>query len=129
MVRELGARIVTGVDPFTAEAYAARTGSAAETHSFADIAAGSMTGRRFSLIVCSFALHLCEISRLPALLYQLGQMSDSLLILTPHKRPQIQREWGWEQIGENILDRVRVRMYRRLSPIDFNPGICASLPG
>ncbi|HEX5245265.1 MAG TPA: class I SAM-dependent methyltransferase, partial [Tepidisphaeraceae bacterium] len=69
---------IAGVDPFTAAAYAQRTGKAAEKFDFAQIAAGALEGRRYSLIVCSFALHLCEPSRLPALAYRLAQISDAL---------------------------------------------------
>lgn len=103
---------VTGIDPFTAAAYEKRTGKAAEQFDFAQIAAGALEGRRYSLIVCSFALHLCEQSRLPALAYRLAQISDAMLILTPHKRPHVQREWGWELVGEFVRHRVRVRFYR-----------------
>lgn len=107
---------ITGIDPFTAAAYAQRTGKGAEQFDFAQIAAGALEGRRYSLIVCSFALHLCEPSRLPALAYRLAQISHALLILTPHKRPQIDREWGWELVGEFVRHRVRARFYRAMTP-------------
>ncbi len=112
-LRELGARTIVGVDPFTADAYAGRTGAKAERWTFAEIAAGAMGDRRFSLIVCSFALHLCEASRLPALAYQLGRLGDNLLILTPHKRPEIRVQWGWDKAGEELFERVRTRWYLR----------------
>ena len=111
-LRALGAAQIHGIDPYTADAYQLRTGAAAERLSFADIAAGALAGRRYSLIVCSFALHLCEPSRLPALAYQLGRVSDGLLILTPHKKPEIRPEWGWELAGESLAERVRSRWYR-----------------
>lgn len=108
----LGATEIGGVDPFTQEAYLARTGRVAEGQSFEQIASGALAGRRYSLIVCSFAMHLVEVSWLPALLAQLGMISDRLLILTPHKRPEIRQEWGWRMEDEFILERVRVRLYR-----------------
>jgi hypothetical protein len=111
-LRDLGAARVDGVDPFTADAYAGRTGSPAERLTFEQIAAGTLAGRRYSLIVCSFALHLCEPSRLPVLAQQLTLASDSLLVLTPHKRPVIRTEWGWELAGERVVERVRARIYR-----------------
>jgi hypothetical protein len=110
-LRELGAAAVHGIDPFTHEAYAQRTGQAAERLTFADIAAGALEGRRYTLIVASFALHLCEPSRLPKLMLQLSRISDALLVLTPHKRPQIRREWGWDLREELIVERVRSRLY------------------
>jgi SAM-dependent methyltransferase len=111
-LRGAGATRVQGVDPYTAQAYQARTGQAAEELSFADIAAGAMADRRYSLIVCSFALHLCEPSRLPALMAQLRHVSDLMLILTPHKKPEIRKAWGWELVEEIVVERVRSRWYR-----------------
>src|SRR3712207_4354397 len=49
-LRGLGAGDVDGIDPFTHEAYARRTGSPAERLTFADIAAGALAGRRYSLV-------------------------------------------------------------------------------
>jgi len=80
--------------------------------SFEDVAAGALSGRKYSLVVCSFALHLCEPSRLPAVAYQLSLVAPALLILTPHKRPHLREEWGWNLDGEQVVERVRSRFYR-----------------
>lgn len=109
--------IVSGIDPFTFEAYQNRTGLEAERFSFEDIADGALEGRRFSLVVCSFALHLVEISRLPTVAFQLAQISDSLVILTPHKRPNLKPEWGWKLESEVLETRVRARLYRTSNPV------------
>jgi hypothetical protein len=111
VLRELGAGIIDGIDPFTHEAYERRTGQPAQRLSFSDIAAGALEGRSYSLIVASFALHLCEPSRLPRLMQQLSRASNTLLVLTPHKRPQIRKEWRWELRDEKIIERVRSRLY------------------
>ena len=105
---------VTGVDPFTFEAYRNRTGLEAEQFSFEDIGDGALEGRQFSLIVCSFALHLSEVSRLPTVAFQLAQIADTLLILTPHKRPNLKAEWGWKLKAEMIEARVRARLYSKV---------------
>jgi trans-aconitate methyltransferase len=110
-LRQLGASAIDGVDPYTGPAYLARTGQPAEPLTFEAIAAGAMAGRRFSLIVCSYALHLLEPSRLPQLAYTLSQLAPALLVLTPHKRPALRRTWGWEQVGEMVVERVRVRYF------------------
>lgn len=112
MLRELGATQIDGMDPYTADAYKQRTGEPAERLSFEDVAAGALAGRRYSLVVCSFALHLCQPSRLPAVAYQLSVVGAGLLILTPHKRPNLRPEWGWELVGEEVRERVRSRFYR-----------------
>jgi 2-polyprenyl-3-methyl-5-hydroxy-6-metoxy-1,4-benzoquinol methylase len=112
VLRELGCQRIDGIDPYTGEAYLARTGQSAEAISFEQIAAGALDGRHYGLIVCSFAMHLIDESWLPALLAQLGLLGDCLLILTPHKRPEIKAAWGWMLEGEFVLDRVRARLYR-----------------
>jgi len=111
ILRDLGAAQIDGVDPYTGEAYQARAGQPAEPLSFEDVAAGALAGRRYSLIVCSFALHLAEPSRLPMIAYQLSLVAPALLILTPHKRPVIRPEWGWRLEGEFVEQRVRARLY------------------
>ncbi|MGE0104936.1 MAG: methyltransferase domain-containing protein [Blastocatellales bacterium] len=103
---------ISGVDPYTAGAYRERTGLEAELISFEEIAEGALAGRRYSLIVCSFAMHLIDRSWLPALLAQLALISENLWILTPHKRPELRPEWGWVLTGEIIHDRIRIRNYK-----------------
>ncbi|MBK9317139.1 MAG: class I SAM-dependent methyltransferase [Acidobacteria bacterium] len=100
---------VSGIDPYTAEAYRARTGNTADPISFEQIGGGALAGRRYSLIICSFAMHLIDQSWLPVLLLQLGLISDTMWILTPHKRPEFRPEWGWILNDELIFNRVRVR--------------------
>lgn len=111
-LRPLGAGTVEGIDPFTFEAYQERTGQVAERQTFEQIAAGALAGRNYTLIVSSFAMHLVEPSRLPQLGMQLSLVGDRLLVLTPHKRPEIRREWGWALEGERVVQRVRSRLYR-----------------
>ena len=112
VLRELGAGHVEGIDPYTADAYARRTGAHADRFTFEEVAAGALSSRTYSLVVCSFALHLCEPSRLPAVCQQLAVVGDALLVLTPHKRPAIREAWGWRLEGELVIDRVRARFYR-----------------
>jgi len=113
---QIGVTQVTGVDPFTAAAYRARTGQPALPHTFEQVAAGVLATERFSLIVCSFALHLADESRLPLLCYQLSLIAPVLLIVTPIKRPHLRTAWGWTLEHEQLEDRVRLRLYRSTSP-------------
>ncbi|HWE63076.1 MAG TPA: class I SAM-dependent methyltransferase [Chloroflexota bacterium] len=106
-----GCASVDGIDPYTERAYRQRTGKVAQPYTFAEIASGALAGRRYSLIVCSFALHLVEGSRLPILAYQLSRIGQALLVLTPHKRPVLRPEWGWTLRDELVVERVRVRYY------------------
>ena len=112
-LRRLGAGRIAGIDPYTFEAYERRTGAAPERLTFADIAVGAIRDRRYSLVVCSFALHLCAPSRLPRVAQELSLISPALLIVTPHKRPVIRPAWGWTLKAESVVQRVRGRLYRR----------------
>ena len=113
-LRELGADRIDGIDPFTGVAYQARVGQPAEAIRFEDIAAGALAGRTWSTVVCSFALHLVETSRLPGVCRALADITDSLLIITPHKRPDIRSAWGWQPPVECKFQRTRARLYRRV---------------
>jgi SAM-dependent methyltransferase len=110
-LRQLGAGRVDGCDPYLFDLYERRTGTAAERFGFEDVAAGVLAGRVYSLVVCSFALHLAEPSRLPALCYQLSLVAPAMIVLTPHKRPEIRAGWGWQLTGEFVWARVRTRCY------------------
>jgi len=115
-LRELGCDQIDAIDPYTAAAYAGRTGAVAEPLTFEQIAAGALAGRRYDTVVCSFALHLVAASRLPALSLQLSLVGAGLLVLTPHKRPHIRPEWGWSLVGELVVERVRARYYHSALP-------------
>lgn len=110
-LQRLGFAQIDGIDPYTAEAYRVRTGRESERISFEQIAAGALVGRRYDLIVCSFALHLLEPSRIPLLAARLREIAPALLILTPHKRPIIKPETGWRMLAEILYERVRARLY------------------
>jgi len=116
LLRESGHKIgvIEGADPYTAAAYTRRTERPAETWSFEQIAAGVLAGRKYSLIVCSYALHLLEGSRLPVVAQQLAVASSALLVLTPNRRPEIKAEWGWEECGRFAVDAVKTRFYRSI---------------
>ncbi len=112
VLRELGARQIGGIDPYTSEAYLERTDQHAEVFSFEEISSGVLGERQYSVVVCSFAMHLIEESWLPSLLFQLARISDCLLIITPHKRPELKSEWGWTLEDEFLIEKVRARFYR-----------------
>jgi hypothetical protein len=114
-LRGLGAGRIDGCDPYLFAQYQRRTGKPAERFSFEDVAAGALAGRAYSLIVCSFAMHLAEPSRLPGVCQQLSAIAPAMLILTPHKRPEIREGWGWTLEGEFVWARVRCRLYRAVT--------------
>ena len=121
-LRRLGAGEVFGIDPYTGAAYRERTGATAEPLTFEAIAGGALAGRQYSLIVCSFALHLVPASRLPGLAYELARVSEHLVVLTPHKRPLLKPAWRWRLQDELLVQRVRGRYYAA-------EGVARSAPG
>jgi hypothetical protein len=108
---------IHAIEPFTGEAFTNRTGLVADSHDFAAIADGVLGNRSYDYIFCSFALHLAQSSRLPLICMNLAEISNHLIILTPHKRPEIRPEWGWKMVYEELLDRVRLRHYGSLKRI------------
>lgn len=102
---------VTGLDPYTALAYKERTGKNVLEYTFKDIALGKLSGYSFQTIICSFALHLCPESMLLTVLWRLGEISNRLIIITPHKRPDCDKKAGWCLVEEIIVERVKMRIY------------------
>lgn len=108
---------IDACDPFTSDAYRARVGrEPISAWTFAEVASGAAAGRSFGAVVCTHALHLCEPSRLPMLCHALAAVTPVLLVVTPHKRPELREEWGWA-LAEEHRDpdtRLRTRLYRRI---------------
>lgn len=78
-------------------------------YTFSDIIEGKLVGQ-FDAIICSFALHLVEPSRLPDLLYALADLSSILYIISPHKKPYV-NHFKWELIDSKVHKRVHFRYY------------------
>ena len=108
---------LTACDPFTQAAFERRTGFVCRTDSFADVAAGSLSEFSFDRVVCAYALHLCEPSRLPAVCLALAMCAPELCVITPHKRPEIAPAWGWQLRKEEYDQgfRIRTRRYTRVA--------------
>ncbi len=68
----------------------------------------------YSLIVCSYALHLCELSKLELVCNCLAKVGKKLLVVSPYKAPFINRKMGWNLLYENVEQRVRVRLYESI---------------
>jgi hypothetical protein len=111
-LRTLGYEQVEGIEPYTFNAYQQRTGKVAEKFTFEEIEQGILAAREYTIIICSFALHLVQPSRLPTLAYQLSRLTPLLLIITPNKKPILQSRWGWQLTKEWLIERVRGRLYQ-----------------
>ncbi|MCK9567876.1 class I SAM-dependent methyltransferase [Candidatus Pacearchaeota archaeon] len=87
-LQALGHFDVIGLDPFRSEEYTARTGRPSYRMSFKDIVNDGLP-HDFSCIICSFAMHLCQQSMLPDLLWRLSERSNTLVVISPTKFPII----------------------------------------
>lgn len=107
---------ITGCDPFTFDLYAKNTGLPCLRHSFEDVLKSAPLGH-FSLIISSFALHLCPAKDLWPLAWHLFQSAPTLVIITPHKRPELENLPGIQLIWEDFSltergKKVRMKAYR-----------------
>ena len=102
-----------GCDPFTFKLYEKNTGYQCLPFSFEDVVKGKMTPSvasysrndnvPFSAIICSFGMHLCAEKMLYSLVYQLFMYSKNIIIITPHKRPQLEKISGVELIFDDFV--------------------------
>ena len=109
ILTELGDYPIDGLDPYTLPAYKKNTGKECLMYDFKDIVSGALENKKYDTIICSFAMHLCEESMLNSLLYQLSRISKQLIIITPHKRPEI-KTW-WKEIYRHKENKVTIRVY------------------
>lgn len=92
---------ITATDPFTSKAYLERTGRECGELSFQDVAEGKLPdppsdeesaegARKYDLVICSYALHLVpSSSELWALLAHLNTVARYLVVIAPHKKPEV----------------------------------------
>lgn len=72
-------------------------------------------GKRFDIIVCSYALHLAhEREQLPVLAMQLSLIAGYLLIITPHKRPVLTEKMGWKILEKYDCNRTKGVIYQSI---------------
>lgn len=77
---------VEGLDAYTKKLYEQNTGNHCIEMTFKDIVRFGLE-KHYDNVICSYALHLCERSMLPMLLYQISRASNNLFVITPHKKP------------------------------------------
>ncbi|ODN73235.1 hypothetical protein L202_07792 [Cryptococcus amylolentus CBS 6039] len=101
---------IMATDPYTSPAYSDRTSRPCHPLSFTDLAQGQLPPSAsetvephgnepiWDIVICSFALHLVtDPSELFALLYELSGKARWLVIVAPHKKPEIKETWGWSR--------------------------------
>ncbi len=112
----LGCTNIAGSDPFTADLYMRNTGKNCLPLSFEDVIKKGISDK-YSVIIGSFALHLCPPKDLYPLMWQLFQAAPSVVVLTPHKRPELELLDGIELVHADAVvtergKQVRLKMYQ-----------------
>ena len=102
---------IIGADPYMNHVYEERTCRKCLPYSFQDIVEEAELGK-YDTIICSFAMHLCETSMLNTLLYQLSRKTNRLIILSPHKRPEI--NCWFKMVDSYEFERVKMKVYERV---------------
>lgn len=103
---------IIGLDPYTDKLYKKNTKKECLKYSFKDITINGLGTNKYDTIICSYALHLCDESMLPIVLWQLSQVSSQLIIITPHKRPECNNIMGWEKVDSFKLNRIAAKLYK-----------------
>jgi hypothetical protein len=117
VVKELGFPLPAASDPYTGNAYSRNFGTPCLSFSFNDIIRGHLNAN-FSTIICSFALHLCPEKQLYPLVHALLCCAPQLVVISPHKRPDLSRISGISVEFEDVspTDRgknVFLKSYRK----------------
>ncbi len=85
---------IIGCDPFTHRLYEKQTQKKCFTFTFDDFMRGKhlevWKEKQFGVIICSFALHLQPEKKLYSLVSALFFLTDTLVVITPHKRPMLE---------------------------------------
>ena len=103
---------IVGNDPYMHKQYTEQTNQFCYKYDFKQLSQACPI-EKVDTIICSFALHLCDESLLPNVLYNLSLMADTMVVITPNKKPTI--NMFWELQNEIVQDRVRLRVYKTIT--------------
>jgi 2-polyprenyl-3-methyl-5-hydroxy-6-metoxy-1,4-benzoquinol methylase len=119
VLQDAGVSDIEGCDPYTHRLYTRLTGGLpCREMSFMEVIRHGLEGQ-YSAIICSFAMHLCPEKELFSLCWNLLQAAPQLIIITPHKRPELERLSGFELDWTDFVNtergkKIRIKAYRRL---------------
>ena len=115
VLAKMGFENTVGSDPFTQTAFKNRTGKDALSLTFDDVIRNGLD-QKYSAVISSFAMHLCPIKKLYPLTHQIFQFTKQLIIITPHKRPVLEKLDGVQlQFTDDVLTTrgkaIRLKSY------------------
>ncbi|HLP94056.1 MAG TPA: hypothetical protein VK168_08465 [Saprospiraceae bacterium] len=111
VLQEAGVKGITGSDPFTHQLYSRQTGLPCLELSFRDVIRNGLPGQ-YSVVISSFALHLCPEKELFPLIWNLLQAAPLLVLITPHKRPELEKLSGISLLWEDAVETTRGKKVR-----------------
>ncbi len=117
VLSDLGFSDTVACDPFTQEAFFKNHSKKCLPFHFDDIIRGALSDMPpFTSIICSFAMHLCPHDKLYPLVSQLFRITPQLIIITPHKRPELEQFSGIQlDFVDDVLTergkKVRLKSY------------------
>ena len=110
-LQQAGAKKILGCDPFTFALFERKTGLPCLQLSFKDVIRDGLS-EQYSTIISSFALHLCPLKDLFSLCWNLFQAAPVIVIITPHKRPELENIQGIQLLWEDAVETARGKKVR-----------------
>jgi SAM-dependent methyltransferase len=116
MLLSKGYKNVEGADPFTFRLYKKNTNLVCHPYTFENIIKNGLP-KQYTTIISSFALHLCDEKMLGSLMFQLYNFTKNIVIITPHKRPELEYFSNIELDFEDFVltergKKVRLKSYK-----------------
>jgi SAM-dependent methyltransferase len=106
ILRGIGFENTVGCDPFTKRLFVKNTGLPCFNYGFEDIVKGRLAAKvegQYSSIISSFSMHLCDEKMLYSLANQLFMLTKNVVVITPHKRPQLEHFPEFELVFEDFV--------------------------
>lgn len=100
-----------GSDPYFKEIYENKFNRKCYDYRFEDIAKNGINDK-FNTVICSYALHLCNKSYMNNLLYNISNMCEYFVVISPSKYPIINEHY-FKLIDSKIIDRTHIRIYKK----------------
>jgi hypothetical protein len=109
-LNELNFYNIEATDPYLYKEYEDNTGYKCMKYSFQNIQQGKLRDKKYSSIICSYALHLADKSILHDLFWELSMISEYLIIISPNKRPDVNND-SWELNDNFTIGKSKIRIY------------------
>ena len=110
ILNDLGYYDIEATDSYLFKEYEDNTGYKCMKYSFQDIQQGKLRDKKYSAIICSYALHLADKSILHGVFWELSMISDYLVIISPNKRPEVSDD-SWELVNNFVNKKSKIRIY------------------